>query len=219
MTDEPRIAEWRPTCLVLVPGLSFEEWQSTWNSLDQTERSINWLIGDCLLYGEDNWPEEWAQVVEGRYSEKRRGALWVSRRIPPAERRENLSWSAHRETAALEPAERRELLNMAEREKWGTREIVIEIRRRKEAVRATQPGYNGGPLLDDVLVRDVDADEEDDPAPTPPVSPDLDRRRTAFAEALAAELGLDLNPEFMAAADRVLTRLYLFGYIISEIPK
>lgn len=43
--------------------------------------------------------------------------------------------------------------------------------------------------------------------------------RTAFADALAAELDLDLSPEFMAASDRVLVRLWLHGYTVHPIPE
>jgi hypothetical protein len=38
--------------------------------------------------------------------------------------------------------------------------------------------------------------------------------RIAFAQALSEELGVDMNDEFLAATDRVLARLYLFGFII-----
>ena len=43
--------------------------------------------------------------------------------------------------------------------------------------------------------------------------------RTAFCDALAAEMDMDLTPEFMAAADRVLVRLYLHGYIVAAAPE
>lgn len=39
--------------------------------------------------------------------------------------------------------------------------------------------------------------------------------REALAEALAGELDMDLTPEFLAATDRVLIRLYMSGYIVA----
>lgn len=38
--------------------------------------------------------------------------------------------------------------------------------------------------------------------------------REVLAEALGAELDLDLTPEFMACVDRILTRLWLEGYAV-----
>jgi hypothetical protein len=38
--------------------------------------------------------------------------------------------------------------------------------------------------------------------------------KTAFADALGAELDIDLTPEFVAATDRVLMRLWLHGYVV-----
>jgi hypothetical protein len=39
--------------------------------------------------------------------------------------------------------------------------------------------------------------------------------RTAFASSLAEELDKDMTPEFVAACDKVLMRLYMYGYIIA----
>lgn len=39
--------------------------------------------------------------------------------------------------------------------------------------------------------------------------------REALADALAAELDADLTPEFLAATDKVLIRLYLHGYTVT----
>lgn len=139
--DKPPIIELRPTCLIVCPGIEFEEWQAAWNSLDQTSRSINWLIGDALAYGEQFFPERWSQVLDAQYVEPHRGALRVALRIPPPHRREALSWSAHREAAAAETIEERiELLDLAEANGWGSREIAAEVRRRRDARQ-----HNGGP--------------------------------------------------------------------------
>ena len=43
------------------------------------------------------------------------------------------------------------------------------------------------------------------------------RARRVFAEDLATELDLDMSPEFMSAADRLLARLYLSGYVVVPI--
>lgn len=43
--------------------------------------------------------------------------------------------------------------------------------------------------------------------------------REALADALSTELDLDITPEFMQAVDKVLIRLYLHGYIVTEAPE
>ena len=40
--------------------------------------------------------------------------------------------------------------------------------------------------------------------------------RHALADALAAELDIDITPEFMMAVDRLLIRLYLHGYLVTQ---
>ena len=39
--------------------------------------------------------------------------------------------------------------------------------------------------------------------------------RTALADALGAELDIDLSPKFVAATDRVLMRLWLHGFRVT----
>jgi hypothetical protein len=46
---------------------------------------------------------------------------------------------------------------------------------------------------------------------------DMRTARIAFAEAVSEEFGVDMNPEWMAACDRILMRLWLFGYRITPI--
>lgn len=147
--EKTPIVEYRPTQLVICPGIDFDEWQTIWTSLDQTSRSINWLVGDALVYGANAYPDKWSQALDPKYAEAQRGVLRVSLRIPPAYRREGLSWSAHREAASAQTLEERiELLDLAEKNDWGSREIAEEIRKRKERAR---PGWNMGPPLEEEI--------------------------------------------------------------------
>lgn len=41
--------------------------------------------------------------------------------------------------------------------------------------------------------------------------------RIAFAEAMAAEFDADMSPEFMEKSDRVLARLWMFGYLVTDL--
>lgn len=152
--DTTRLVEWRPTGMVICPGLSWDEWlERAWQPAAQTGKSINWAIGDALLYAEDNFPDQWSQVLDAQYAEQHRGALRVSRLIPPEHRREELSWSCHREAAAAPTIEARaELLDLAETNHWGAREVAEEVAQRfpKRARRPRQAeGDNMGPKVED----------------------------------------------------------------------
>ncbi len=140
MSDSPPMVELRPTSLVILPGLSWEEWEGAWQSLDQTSRSIPWLIGDALVYAQDSFGEQWSQAVDAQYADQYGRYLRVSRLIPPAERRENFSWSAHREAAALDATERAEIFDLGEANGWRSREIRDEVQRRK-AERQARTAY------------------------------------------------------------------------------
>ena len=108
-------------------------------------RSVMWWIGDWLRFGDGKWGETSAQAVSmtGRQEQTLLDAQWVaSKFVDNSRRREELSWSHHREVAALPPAEADELLDLAEREGLSTRELRAEVSRRKAArvIGAAMPG-------------------------------------------------------------------------------
>ncbi len=150
-TDDTDLPLWEPraTGLTIVPGLSWPEWEEKWLVLDRTQRSINWWLGDALIYAEDTFGERWSQAVDAEFREQHERCMRVSRLIPPPERREAFSWSSHREVAALSSEERAEIFDLAEAQGWRSREIRDEVQRRK-AARKT----NGGPPLDDTSPAD-----------------------------------------------------------------
>ena len=59
-------------------------------------------------------------------------AGWVSRQIETSRRREVLSWSHHKEVAALEPDEQDEFLDKAIDEGWTRNELRTHVRRRNQ---------------------------------------------------------------------------------------
>lgn len=149
MSDNIGIWEAQETGLIICPGLAWAEWYENWQALDQTQRSINWWVGDALCYAVDAYGEQWSQAVDPKYAEQNRGALRVARLIPKELRRKYLSWSCHRECASAETIEERvELLDLAEANQWGAREISAELRKRREGRR---PGSNMGPPISEEI--------------------------------------------------------------------
>lgn len=106
--------------LTLPDHLSFEDWADIFNGLRNVSQSVMFWIGDTLLYGEANFGEQFAQVVDAtEYSpETIRNAMYVSRSIPPSRRRESLSWSHHAAVAGLSDMDQTHWLGLAEDNGW-----------------------------------------------------------------------------------------------------
>src|SRR5262252_7309945 len=106
----PNVAHWNACSLELDLGASFAQWQRVYEKAWNDDRSSNWWLGDALLIGEARFGEDFASVVDPKWAEQHKEKIWVARKVTPDRRRENLSWSIHREVAALEPAEQEEWL-------------------------------------------------------------------------------------------------------------
>jgi hypothetical protein len=100
----------------------------------------SWGLGDLILVMEERFPEEVAQLVEssGRSPATCSHHARISSRIPLERRRAGLSWSHHREVAALEPGDQDVWLGRAEEYRWSLDEFrgVVPKNRRepKEAI-------------------------------------------------------------------------------------
>lgn len=110
-------ADWmQPTALDLPEGMSFSEWGAIGRYLQHANRTLMWWIGDWALYGETQYGEQFAQAIEQYAAETVRNAQWVAERIPPEQRRSELSWTHHQAVVSLEAGRRVELLDRAVRE-------------------------------------------------------------------------------------------------------
>lgn len=111
----------------------FEQWLDFGRGLWKLRTSVQWSIGDWLIYGEMVYGEMYAQaLVQTRYTY---GALAnmasVARAFESSRRRENLSWSHHEAVKSLSEDMQDELLDKAERQELGRddlRELVVEIK-------------------------------------------------------------------------------------------
>jgi hypothetical protein len=121
------------TGLVLRDGLSWERWTEIGATLQQMERSVQWWIGDWLNYGERAYGEKYAQAIEttGMKCQTLMNCAYVASKIDLPARVDSLSWTHHREVAALEPAEQVEWLAKAEAEHMTSRELHEAVRPEK----------------------------------------------------------------------------------------
>lgn len=117
------------TGLLLPDGLPFDQWCLAWQALEACQGAIQWWLGDCLQYGEQQYGEEFAQVIgPDRSPQTYLNLKWVASRFAPSRRRENLSWSHHAEVAACEPPEQDAWLNAAEQHEWSRAELRRHMR-------------------------------------------------------------------------------------------
>ena len=120
------------TGLELPASLSFEDWQRVGEQLQRAEHAVMWWLGDWWAFGEHRYGERSAQAVENGFNPNTlMNAAWVCRQIPISRRHEVLSFSHHYEVAALQPAEADALLNRAEAEGWGHKQLRSQIRQAK----------------------------------------------------------------------------------------
>jgi hypothetical protein len=116
------------------PGVvTFEEWQAKFFSLEAVAHSLPWWIGDLLLYGEEHFHEQWAQVVS-ELPWKKDYALqchYMARMFPKTRRFSELSFSHHVAVVSLPAALQEDLLRRAVLEDWKVREIRQAVRARR----------------------------------------------------------------------------------------
>ena len=98
--------------------LTIEQWLEIGHTLRWLQTGVQFWIGDHLRVGKERFGERYTQALdETEYSyQALNDMVWVAEHVDFSRRRENLSWSHHREVAALPPAQQTEMLDKAESE-------------------------------------------------------------------------------------------------------
>jgi N6-adenosine-specific RNA methylase IME4 len=121
-------------CMSLPDGFSFDEWQTLGVGLAKMEKGVQWWIGDWWAFGQQAYGERAKAAAEGAFGrafQTLADAGWVARKFETSRRREILSWSHHREVAALPEDDAERLLDEAEREDWSRKELRAAVSRMK----------------------------------------------------------------------------------------
>jgi N6-adenosine-specific RNA methylase IME4 len=131
--------------LDLPEDLPFVEWLEVGRGLRALEGAVQWWVGDWLSYGERKYGEKYTEAVAatGYAYATLNAARWVAQRIEPVRRRTSLSWSHHKEVAALGVAEQEVLLGAAETEGWTRNELRRRANQYKRALSHASPGAAG----------------------------------------------------------------------------
>ena len=114
--------------LVIEGTPTIEEWTEYGQKLRRVETSMNWIIGDYLVYGEFKYGEKYTQALDESMVNSWKVYHWVSKHVPPDRRRGDLSWSHHRLIANLPAEYQTKVLAKAADEHLGTREVGNMLR-------------------------------------------------------------------------------------------
>jgi hypothetical protein len=130
-----------PLGAVIEEGLSFEAFDEALRNCHRLATGSLWAIGDLIYYAESrsDWGESYTQAINltQRSYWTLSQAVRLSKAYPPEERVEDISWSHHRDVAAIkDPRERRQLLEDAVKHNWS-----------REELRAQRTQFEGEPLV------------------------------------------------------------------------
>jgi hypothetical protein len=110
--------------------LSFEEWESIGEKLGDAERSIGFMIGDWINYGESRYGEKYNDAIActGLEYQTLMNYAWVARKVEISARAENLTFRHHQAVAKLkDPEEQKHWLEMAEKHALSYRRLQKSI--------------------------------------------------------------------------------------------
>jgi hypothetical protein len=117
-----------PVGLSLPEGMRVNEWERLGDQLDQWRNANLWWLADWVSYGDKWFRRDYPALIEKLYSRQALHDLAsVARSVEPSRRREDLSFSHHREVAALEPVEQAAWLADAFDENWSHKELRERI--------------------------------------------------------------------------------------------
>lgn len=121
--------EFTPVSIKISGRPAIESWAAPLQFALWCQRASPWWIGDLLNAGDAEFGEMFSQVCEGEVSaEMLQRYESVARRVPPQNRRPNLSWSAHAAVARLPSERQRQMLRRAEEEGWTSVMLQKKVR-------------------------------------------------------------------------------------------
>lgn len=122
-------------------ALTWAQFERLGQFLGTLGQAYCWWVGDLLVYGEEVFGEEYAQIeAKLPHSEHTlQNYRWVASRIPRTRRRASLGFGVHEAVASLEPKERDHWLDVAEQNGW-KRQDMRDARRVAKAIAAPAEG-------------------------------------------------------------------------------
>jgi hypothetical protein len=119
-----------PTGIQFNQDLSFDEWDALGQKLAPIGKSIGFIIGDWINYGEKQWGAKYedALIRTGLAYQTLMNYAYVARKVEISLRKEKLDWYQHAVVAKLKTAEEKQhWLKMAEKHKLSVRRLRKSI--------------------------------------------------------------------------------------------
>lgn len=110
--------------------LSFEEWDRLGQKLGEIGKSIGFIIGDWINYGDGRYGEKYEEALArtGLAYKTLRNYAYVSRKLEMSLRKDNLDWYQHATVAKLKTDdEKRHWLEMADKHDLSVRRLRKSI--------------------------------------------------------------------------------------------
>lgn len=126
-----------PTGLIVKGRPNFEEWSNIGSMLRLFEQGVQWLIGDWVCFGEGEWGDKTAQVIDAEQwsAETVRVYRWVASKVPLTRRVPGLDFSHHMAVAEMTPSQQTVWLQRAikgsDGKRWSVAELKREIKRKE----------------------------------------------------------------------------------------
>jgi hypothetical protein len=129
-----------PVSWVPKKELEVSEWASVGRRIGAVGRSIQWLLGDWIMYGNAKFGERYSRAskITGYDTQTLMNMVYVASRFVASRRREALSWSHHETLAALESEEQDGWLDEAERHHWSVSDLRTMLRLARKASRGNE---------------------------------------------------------------------------------
>src|SRR5882757_8258805 len=120
--------------------LEVSEWAAVGRRIGAIGRSIQWLLGDWIMYGNAKFGERYSRAskITGYDTQTLMNMVYVASRFSTSRRREVLSWSHHETLAALEVEEQDDWLDEAERHHWSVSDLRTMLRLARKASRGSE---------------------------------------------------------------------------------
>ncbi len=127
--NDPKFAI-KPTGIEFLEELSYDEWDALGQKLAPVGKTIGFIIGDWINYGEKRWGDKYEEALErtGLEYGTLRNYAHVARKVDLSLRNDKLDYSLHATVAKLKTNEEKQhWLNMAEKHDLSVRRLRKSI--------------------------------------------------------------------------------------------
>ena len=120
-----RLGAATPTSLDLPENMTYARYEALGVALGRAHRTVAWMIGDWINFGERAYGEKYAQAVEvmNMTPETLMNYASICRKVPRERRRPELPFSVHALVAPLPPREQKQWLKEAAEKDWTRAEL------------------------------------------------------------------------------------------------